>query len=65
MKRGEKQYKTMEERREDVISRYKAMSDKPETMEAIAGELGITRAYLYKMKLKRGEFARIRSEMMI
>lgn len=51
MKRGIKEYKTMTERRADVIEKYKSMSDKPETMASLADELGITRAYLYKMGL--------------
>ena len=51
MKRGIKVYKTMAERREDVIAEYKAMSEKPLTVGEFAGKLGITRAYLYKMGL--------------
>ena len=51
MKRGIKVYKTMAERREDVISEYKAMSEKPLTVGEFADKLGITRAYLYKMGL--------------
>mgnify|MGYP006349136889 CR=1 FL=1 len=65
MKRGIKVYKTMAERREDVIAEYKAMSEKPNTMGDLADRLGITRAYLYKMNLKCGDFARIRSEMVV
>ncbi len=49
MKRGIKVYKTMAERREDVIAEYKAMSKKPLTVGDFADKLGITRAYLYKM----------------
>lgn len=51
MKRGIKVYKTMAERREDVIAEYKAMSEKPSTVGEFADKLGITRAYLYKMGL--------------
>lgn len=51
MKRGIKVYKTMAERREDVIAEYKAMSEKPLTVGDFADKLGITRAYLYKMGL--------------
>ena len=51
MKRGIKVYKTMAERREDVIAEYKAMSEKPLTVGEFAEKLGITRAYLYKMGL--------------
>ena len=51
MKRGIKVYKTMAERREDVIAEYKAMSEEPLTVGAFADKLGITRAYLYKMGL--------------
>lgn len=51
MKRGIKVYKTMAERREDVIAEYKAMSEKPLTIGEFADRLGITRAYLYKMGL--------------
>lgn len=51
MKRGIKVYKTMAERREDVIAEYKAMSEKPLTVGEFADKLGITRAYLYKMGL--------------
>ena len=51
MKRGIKVYKTMAERREDVIAEYKAMSEKPLTVGDFAEKLGITRAYLYKMGL--------------
>ena len=51
MKRGIKVYKTMAERREDVIAEYKAMSEKPMTVGEFADKLGITRAYLYKMGL--------------
>ena len=51
MKRGIKVYKTMAERREDVIAQYKAMSEKPLTVGEFADKLGITRAYLYKMGL--------------
>ena len=51
MKRGIKVYKTMAERREDVIAEYKAMSEKPLTVGEFADRLGITRAYLYKMGL--------------
>ena len=51
MKRGVKVYKTMAERREDVIAEYKAMSEKPHTVGEFADKLGITRAYLYKMGL--------------
>ena len=51
MKRGIKVYKTMAERREDVIAEYKAMSEKPSTMGDLADRLGITRAYLYKMQI--------------
>ena len=49
MKRGIKVYKTMAERRADVIAEYKAMSEKPSTVGEFADKLGITRAYLYKM----------------
>ena len=55
----------MAERRADVIAEYKAMSEKPNTMGDLADRLGITRAYLYKMNLKCGDFARIRSEMVV
>ncbi|MGL5396888.1 MAG: hypothetical protein ACRDBQ_16700 [Shewanella sp.] len=41
----------MAERREDVISEYKSMSEKPSTVGELADKLGITRAYLYKMGL--------------
>ncbi len=51
MKRGIKVYKTMAERRADVIAEYKAMSEKPNTMGDLADRLGITRAYLYKMQI--------------
>ena len=51
MKRGIKVYKTMAERREDVIAEYKAMSEKPLTVGEFADKIGITRAYLYKMGL--------------
>ena len=51
MKRGIKVYKTMAERREDVIAEYKAMAKKPLTVGEFADKLGITRAYLYKMGL--------------
>ena len=51
MKRGIKVYKTMAERRADVIAEYKAMSEKPPTVGEFADKLGITRAYLYKMGL--------------
>ena len=51
MKRGIKVYKTMAERRADVIAEYKAMSEKPLTVGEVADKLGITRAYLYKMGL--------------
>lgn len=51
MKRGIKVYKTMAERRADVIAEYKAMSEKPLTAGEFADKLGITRAYLYKMGL--------------
>ena len=51
MKRGIKVYKTMAERRADVIAEYKAMSEKPLTVGELADKLGITRAYLYKMGL--------------
>lgn len=51
MKRGIKVYKTMAERREDVIAEYKAMSEKPLTVGEFADKLGVTRAYLYKMGL--------------
>ena len=51
MKRGIKVYKTMAERRADVIAEYKAMSKKPLTVGEFADKLGITRAYLYKMGL--------------
>ena len=51
MKRGIKVYKTMAERREDVIAEYKAMSEKPLTVGEFADKLGITRAYIYKMGL--------------
>ena len=51
MKRGIKVYKTMAERRADVIAAYKAMSEKPSTVGEFADKLGITRAYLYKMGL--------------
>lgn len=51
MKRGIKVYKTMAERREDVIAEYKAMRKKPSTVGEFADKLGITRAYLYKMGL--------------
>ena len=51
MKRGIKVYKTMAERREDVIAEYKAMSEKPLTVGEFADKLGISRAYLYKMGL--------------
>ena len=51
MKRGIKVYKTMAERREDVIAEYKAMSEKQLTVGEFADKLGITRAYLYKMGL--------------
>ena len=51
MKRGIKVYKTMAERRADVIAEYKAMSEKPLTVGEFADKLGITRAYLYKMGL--------------
>ena len=51
MKRGIKVYKTMAERREDVIAEYKSMSEKPLTVGEFADKLGITRAYLYKMGL--------------
>ena len=51
MKRGIKVYKTMAERREDVIAEYKAMSERPLTVGEFADKLGITRAYLYKMGL--------------
>ena len=51
MKRGIKVYKTMAERRADVIAEYKAMSEKPSTVGEFADKLGITRAYLYKMGL--------------
>jgi len=51
MKRGIKVYKTMAERREDVIAEYKSMSEKPSTVGEFADKLGITRAYLYKMGL--------------
>ena len=51
MKRGIKVYKTMAERRSDVIAEYKAMSEKPLTVGEFAEKLGITRAYLYKMGL--------------
>ena len=51
MRRGIKVYKTMAERREDVIAEYKAMSEKPLTVGEFADKLGITRAYLYKMGL--------------
>ena len=51
MKRGIKVYKTMAERREDVIAEHKAMSEKPLTVGEFADKLGITRAYLYKMGL--------------
>lgn len=51
MKRGIKIYKTMAERRADVIAEYKAMSEKPLTVGEFAEKVGITRAYLYKMGL--------------
>ena len=51
MKRGIKVYKTMAERRADVIAEYKAMSEKPLTVGEFADKLGITRAYLYKMQI--------------
>lgn len=51
MKRGIKVYKTMAERRADVIAEYKAMSERPLTVGDFADKLGITRAYLYKMGL--------------
>ena len=51
MKRGIKVYKTMAERRADVIAEYKSMSEKPLTVGEFADKLGITRAYLYKMGL--------------
>ena len=51
MKRGIKVYKTMAERRADVIAEYKVMSEKPSTVGEFADKLGITRAYLYKMGL--------------
>ncbi|MGL5565338.1 MAG: hypothetical protein ACRDC4_06355 [Plesiomonas sp.] len=51
MKRGIKVYKTMAERRDDVIAEYKSMSEKPLTVGEFADKLGITRAYLYKMGL--------------
>lgn len=51
MKRGIKVYKTMAERREDVIAECKAMREKPLTVGEFADKLGITRAYLYKMGL--------------
>ncbi len=51
MKRGIKVYKTMAERRADVIAEYKAMREKPSTMGDLADRLGITRAYLYKMQI--------------
>ena len=51
MKRGIKVYKTMAERRDDVIAEYKAMSEKPLTVGEFADKLGITRAYLYKMQI--------------
>ena len=51
MKRGIKVYKTMAERREDVIAEYRAMSEKPRTVGEFADKLGITRAYLYKMQI--------------
>ena len=51
MKRGIKVYKTMADRRKDVIAEYKAMSEKPLTVGEFADKLGITRAYLYKMGL--------------
>ena len=51
MKRGIKVYKTMADRRKDVIAEYKAMSEKPSTVGELADKLGITRAYLYKMGL--------------
>ena len=51
MKRGIKVYKTMADRRADVIAEYKAMSEKPSTVGEFADKLGITRAYLYKMGL--------------
>ena len=51
MKRGIKVYKTMAERREDVIAEYMAMREKPLTVGEFADKLGITRAYLYKMGL--------------
>lgn len=51
MKRGIKVYKTMAERRADVIAEYKSMSEKPLTVGEFADKLCITRAYLYKMGL--------------
>ena len=51
MKRGIKVYKTMAERRADVIAEYKDMVEKPLTVGEFADKLGITRAYLYKMGL--------------
>ena len=51
MKHGIKVYKTMAERREDVIAEYKAMSEKPLTVGEFADKLGITRAYIYKIGL--------------
>lgn len=51
MKRGIKVYKTMAERRDDVIAEYKTMSEKPSTVGEFADKLGITRAYLYKMQI--------------
>ena len=51
MKRGIKVYKTMAERRADVIAEYKAMVEKPLTVGEFADKLGITRAYLYKMQI--------------
>lgn len=51
MKRGEKQFATADERRKDVIAEYLSMSDKPDNMTAFAKHLGISRAYLYKMRL--------------
>lgn len=51
MKRGEKQYKTMEERRNDVLREYMKVRNQPMNISEFASHLGISRAYLYKMGL--------------
>lgn len=51
MKRGEREYSLASDRRKAVIDEYLSMKEKPETMVAFAKHLGISRAYLYKMRL--------------